>query len=177
MKLHLGCGKRYIPGYVHIDVSDYPHIDLRYHIDRIPMIEDGAASVIYVCHALEHFHRRDTVRVLQEWYRILCPGGVLRIAVPDFEALIDLYQEKRDLGLVIGPLYGRQDYVFNVHYTTFDFETLKLRLIEAGFINIERYDWRKTDHSDIDDYSQSYYPHMQKDTGKLLSLNVEAYKP
>ena len=38
------------------------------------------------------------------------------------------------------------------------------------------YDWEKTIHKDYDDYSQAYIPHMQKDTGLMMSLNVEAIK-
>ena len=34
MKLHLGCGKRYIPGYVHVDAVDYPHVDQVSSIDN-----------------------------------------------------------------------------------------------------------------------------------------------
>ena len=58
----------------------------------------------------------------------------------------------------------------------FDFKTLSKILKDVGFIKVERYDWRKTEHHHIDDYSQSYYPHMDKDNGILLSLNVECIK-
>ena len=37
-------------------------------------------------------------------------------------------------------------------------------------------DWRDTEHSELDDFSQSYLPHMDKDNGKLMSLNIEAVK-
>jgi hypothetical protein len=45
-----------------------------------------------------------------------------------------------------------------------------------GFDKIYKYDWRNTEHSDIDDFSQCYLPHMDKENGKLMSLNVEAIK-
>jgi hypothetical protein len=54
---------------------------------------------------------------------------------------------------------------------------LKEDLEAAGFVGVRRYDWRKTEHADIDDYSRAYYPHMDFDNGFLLSLNVEADKP
>jgi hypothetical protein len=47
---------------------------------------------------------------------------------------------------------------------------------EAGFKNVKRYDWKKTEHFYVDDYSQAYLPHMDKLNGKLMSLNVEATK-
>ena len=176
MKLHLGCGKRFISGYVHVDVVDYPHIELQHEIDSLPMIADGSVDVIYACHVLEHFHRRDTQRVLKEWYRLLCVGGVLRVAVPDFNALAKLYIHTGALAHVIGPILGRQNYLYNIHRNLFDFGTLVDALQQAGFDGVARYDWRKTEHADVDDYSQSYYPHMDKEHGMLLSLNVEATK-
>ena len=77
MKLHLGCGKRFIPGYVHIDAVDYPHIDHITAIDNLSFIDDNSVDVIYNCHVLEHFKRRDVSRVLKEWRRVLKPDGTL----------------------------------------------------------------------------------------------------
>lgn len=175
-KLHLGCGKRYIPGFIHIDVIHYDHIDYLMNIDDLSIFQDNSVDLIYNCHVLEHFHRGKATKVLKEWHRTLKPGGILRIAVPDFEALCELYMQTRDMSLVIGPIVGRQNYLYNIHYNIFDFESLKKLLIETGFKEVRRYDWRETEHANIDDYSQSYYPHMDKENGKLLSLNVEAIK-
>lgn len=173
MKLHLGCGRRRIDGYVHIDVVDYPHIDHVSSIDNLSFLQDRSVDVIYNCHVLEHFKRRDVQRVLREWHRVLVPGGVLRISVPDFAALCEVYQRHRELGLVIGPIFGRQDYLYNIHYNLFDFETLRKQLQEAGFDEVRRYDWRETEHAGVDDFSQAYIPHMDKEHGVLISLNVE----
>ena len=49
-------------------------------------------------------------------------------------------------------------------------------LIAAGFKDVRRYDWRQTEHKDYDDFSQAYIPHMDKENGLLISLNVEATK-
>ena len=176
MKLHLGCGSKYIPGWTHVDVVDYPHIDIRHSIDNLPMIANETVDVIYACHVLEHFMRREVGRVLVEWHRIIRPGGVLRVAVPDFDELIDLYKDTGDLSHIIGPLFGRQDYLYNFHYMVYDYKTLSRVLCEAGFLDVRVYDWRKTEHAFLDDFSQSYWPHMDKEKGTLLSLNVEATK-
>jgi len=48
--------------------------------------------------------------------------------------------------------------------------------MDVGFKEVVRYDWRKTEHFYVDDYSQAYLPHMDKTNGKLMSLNVEAIK-
>jgi predicted SAM-dependent methyltransferase len=177
MKLHLGCGRRHIPGYVHIDVVDYPHVDHVSSIDSLPYLQDRSVEVIYNCHVLEHFKRREVQRVLREWYRVLVPGGTLRTAVPDFAALCEVYSRSQDLGQVIGPIFGRQDYLYNIHYNLFDFKTLGKQLEEAGFCDVRRYDWRQTDHAGIDDFSQAYIPHMDKERGVLVSLNVECRRP
>ena len=176
MKLHLGCGKRFIPGFVHVDIVNYDHIDYLTSIDRLDVFQDNSVELIYNCHVLEHFHRSKVGKVLKEWYRVLKPGGILRTSVPDFEALCELYMNKKDLSLVIGPLIGRQNYLYNIHYNIFDYSSLKKELLTAGFKEVYHYDWRKTEHADVDDFSQAYYPHMDKENGKLLSLNVEAVK-
>ena len=59
--LHLGSGKRVLPGYVHVDLADFPHIDHRHRIDRLPMFEDEVFDLIYCCHAFEYFDREQAV--------------------------------------------------------------------------------------------------------------------
>lgn len=177
MKLHLGCGKRFLPGFVHIDAVDYPHVDHVATIDNLSFIQTDSVDLIYNCHVLEHFKRRDVERVLSEWHRVLKPGGTLRVSVPDFSKLCEVYQRENKLDLVIGALFGRQDYLYNIHYNVFDFISLSKSLDQAGFVNVRYYDWRQTEHAGIDDFSQAYIPHMDKEHGTLISLNVECDKP
>jgi len=175
MKLHLGCGKRFIPGFVHIDVVEFPHIDIVNSVDRLPMIESDSCDLVYSCHVLEHFHKKNIIDVIHEWLRVLKIGGILRIAVPDMESLLRVYQKTGDLSLILGPIFGRCNYLYNFHYTGFDFNTLKNTLELAGAKNVRRYDWRSTEHANVDDYSQAYIP-ADKINGTLISLNVEAEK-
>lgn len=176
VKLHLGCGKRYIPGFCHIDIRKFPHIDYVASIDKLDMFEGNSVDLVYASHLLEHFQRDKIEEVLREWYRVLKKGGTVRLAVPDFEKLTEVYQETGDLKLILGPLVGGQDYPENTHYTVFDYNFLSEFLKEAGFKNICRWDWRKTIHKDYDDFSQAYIPHMDKEKGTLISLNVQAEK-
>jgi predicted SAM-dependent methyltransferase len=177
MKLHLGCGKRFISGFVHIDAVDYPHVDHVATIDNLSFIQTDSVDLIYNCHVLEHFKRRDVNRVLREWQRVLKPGGTLRVSVPDFAKICEIYLRQNQLDLVIGALFGRQDYLYNIHYNVFDFTSLSHSLEQVGFVEVRRYDWRRTEHADMDDFSQAYIPHMDKEHGTLISLNVECDKP
>ncbi|MCJ7742971.1 MAG: hypothetical protein MUO99_00190, partial [Dehalococcoidales bacterium] len=83
---------------------------------------------------------------------------------------------------ILGPLYGRMEIKTAdgekviYHKTTYDFASLKTALGAAGFKNIHRYDWRQTIHKDYDDFSQAYIPHLDKEHGILISLNLEAEK-
>lgn len=171
LALHVGCGERHVPGFVHIDIRPLPRLDYVHPIDDLPMFADDSVDLIYNCHVLEHFGRQETQRPLREWFRILKPGGVLRTAVPDLAACFEVYRETGDLNLIHGLLYGRQDYFENTHFIGFDWAYLKGQLEQAGFAAVRRYDYRETVHKDHDDYSQAYL------LGRLVSLNVEATKP
>jgi len=181
-KLHLGCWHRNIPGFVHIDLCDMPHIDHKTSIDDLSMFADDSAELIYSSHSLEYFDRQQAELVLKEWHRVLEPGGTLRIAVPDFDSLVEVYKRSGELSRLVGPLYGRMEIDTPegkrtlYHKTVYNFDHLKALLESCGFGNVRRYDWRETIHKDYDDHSQAYYPHMDKDNGVLISLNVEAEK-
>ena len=62
------------------------------------------------------------------------------------------------------------------HRTTYDFKSLKSLLKSLDMKNIIEYDWEETEHLDLDDHSQAYIPHMDKENGTLISLNVECIK-
>jgi predicted SAM-dependent methyltransferase len=176
MKLHLGCGTKQIPGFVHVDVEGYPHVDLREQVSALKFAQDNSVELIYASHVLEHFGRHEVDQVLREWFRVLREGGVLRLAVPDFEAIVLRYQETRDLNELLGLVCGGQRGEYDFHKMIFDEKSLRERLRLVGFSSVSRYDWRKTEHSWLDDYSQAYLPHMDKESGRLMSLNVEAVK-
>jgi len=181
MKLHLGCGKRNIPGFVNVDLADFPHIDHRTSVADLSRFDDGSVELIYASHVFEYFDREQAPTVLAEWHRVLAPGGVLRLAVPDFPALVSVYEETGDVLKITGPLYGRmavdgdgESVIY--HRTVYDFDSLSTVLETAGFKSVKRYDWHQTVHRNHDDHSQAYFPHMAKDNGILVSLNIEAVK-
>jgi len=178
IKLHVGCGKRHIPGWIHVDQLDDPHIDYQTSVDSLSMIQNESCSVVYASHVLEYFNWKEAEEnVLPEWHRVLAPGGTLRLAVPNFEAISRLYQAGMPLQWFIGPMFGRMDVNGGMiyHRTTYDEQTLTLILERAGFTDMKLYDWKKTEHANVDDASKGYIPHM-RDEGILLSLNMEATK-
>ena len=182
MKLHLGCGKKFLPNFIHIDLDDYPHIDYKSSISDLSMFENNSIELIYCCHSFEYFDREEAVKVLREWYRVLKQGGIIRLAVPNFEVLSRIYNDTMDINKVLGPLYGKivikrgKNNRILYHKTTYDFKSLAEILMSAGFKNIHTYDWQGTIHKDYDDFSQAYYPHLDKEHGTLISLNVEGTK-
>lgn len=182
-KLHLGCGWRnFGDEWVHIDGGDYEHLD-HDDITNLPY-EDESVDLIYASHVLEYFDREEVLDILSEWTRVLKKGGVLRIAVPDFESMAIMYVmnkntlNKVELRSFLGPLYGKMQMGDQTiyHKTTYDFDELSSILKSVGIESVTRYDWRQTEHSEFDDHSQAYIPHMDKDNGTLISLNVEGIK-
>lgn len=177
IKLHLGCGWRNFGSeWIHIDGGDYEHLDYS-DITKL-LYDDNSVDLIYASHVIEYFDRDEVNYILQEWYRVLKPGGKIRVAVPDFMKLIWVYQDTKDLNRILGPLFGKMPMSDQTiyHKTVYDFNSLKELLKSLGFNNIISYNWKETDHSQHDDHSQAYYPHMEKENGLLISLNVEATK-
>lgn len=181
MKLHLGCGKRYIPGFIHIDIGNYEHLDFKHSIDKLIFIENDSVDYIYASHVLDYFNKEKVYYVLKEWHRVLKVGGMLRFAVPDFKALCELYSsDESHMSFISGVLAGKMisDSEFIYHKSFYDFKLLSSTLSLCCFKDIKLWDWRKIpkDEMPTDDWSKSYVPHMDFENGKLISLNVECVK-
>jgi len=176
--LNVGCGSRFFgKDWVHIDGGDYKHLDSKDVFLRD--YESSTASLIYCSHMIEYFDREEVADILSCFMRVLKPGGIFRLAVPDFEAMTRLYHEKGyPIEKFLGPLYGKMvmDESLIYHKTVYDFKSIQHVLQAAGFKDVEKYDWRNTRHCMHDDHSQAYIPHMDKENGTLISLNVECKK-
>lgn len=74
------------------DFQKYQNLITRVDLSRFPLpFPDDYADVIYHSHFLEHLAKRDGFRFHQEAFRILKPGGILRIVVPDLELIVNEY--------------------------------------------------------------------------------------
>ncbi len=176
-KLHLGCGRRKFHGFCNVDILPEVNPDLVEDIFALPSFSPNSVELLVSIHAIEHVGRREYMAALKRWHEVLKPGGVLRLAVPDINAAMMLYLKTGNLREIHGFLWGGQKDEYDHHSIGWDEKTLTEDLVEAGFCNIKRYNWRETEHFFIDDYSQSYSPHMDKQNGTLMSLNMEATKP
>lgn len=182
IKLHLGCGKRYLPDYCNIDLAKYKHINDKQDIRKLIGFENSSVDLIYASHVIDYFDREEIVSMFKRWRKLLKKGGILRVAVPDFVALVKVYELTRDTSRVSGPLLGvwkirgRDKTIY--HKAIYDCNSLRSVFTKAGFFKIRRWDWRAEfkDYPKYDDYSQAYYPHMDKENGILISLNMEAMK-
>jgi SAM-dependent methyltransferase len=92
--VNLGCGSRYHPDWINIDIAQTgPHVVVHDLSRGIPF-EDNSCQVIYHSHLLEHLRRPDAFRFMRECFRVLEPAGLLRVAVPDLEQICSVYLRK-----------------------------------------------------------------------------------
>jgi SAM-dependent methyltransferase len=86
MNLNLGAGGQTLPGFHSVDLAG---ADFLHDLSRRPWpFVDGSVSAIVASHILEHFDKHEGRLFLRECYRILAPGGILAIAVPDMDKFI-----------------------------------------------------------------------------------------
>jgi predicted SAM-dependent methyltransferase len=181
MKLHLGCGKRYLSGYFHVDIEPYDHVDLVSSIKDLSKIDSNSVSQIYSSHAFEYFSRHEAPDVLREWYRVLKKGGELRLSVPSFESLTKVYLQYGDLSQILGPLFGEWNNTSTgvlFHKMVWDFKLLSRYLIDAGYSQIEEFNpiaFLGGIDPDYDDFSLAYVPHFDR-SGQQISLCIKAEK-
>jgi SAM-dependent methyltransferase len=80
-RLNLGCGNHILPGFVNLDISPGPGVDVAHDLSKFPYpFKDGEFGFILASHVLEHLD--DTIGVMGELHRILRPGGVLVLRFP-----------------------------------------------------------------------------------------------
>jgi predicted SAM-dependent methyltransferase len=144
LRLHLGSGYEPKPGWTNVDLVGYG--DLALNLARPLPFRSLSAEAIFHEHVLEHLTLRQGLSLLSECCRILRPGGVLRIGVPDTGAYIRSYLEGGK-GIIQEvrpgrptPLIAMQEiFYWYGHRFMYDFNTLALVCRAAGFQNeIER---------------------------------------
>jgi SAM-dependent methyltransferase len=175
LNLHLGCGKVDHKKFINIDGYPFPHVHYVQSIDKLPQFKDGSVDLIYASHCLEHFIYIQTKSVLEEWYRVLKRGAVLRLSVPDFDKLVEIYQlHNHDPDVILNQLMGGQDNRYNFHLTALNNVNLSKLLLSVGFTNVRGWLPGTDDLTTFDDFSI----YKKEIAGKYyeISLNIEAVK-
>lgn len=135
IRLNVGAGSTEIPGFVPLDIQDGTDVT-----EGLPY-EDGSVAEIYCSHTLEHIHHSKTAWMMEEFARVLKPGGLLRIAVPDWSKIED--QHKSGLmgdELYQAWVYGSYDAPHDRHLARFTSDSLVKAFCRAGFDDVRRWE-------------------------------------
>lgn len=121
---------------------------------------------IYSSHLLEHLFKDDAEFLINEMYRVLKKGGILRIVVPDLEYVVELYKKsKKEEALEYFFPNSKADY-FSRHRYMYDFDLLAILMQKIGFHSIKKWEFRKGELPDV---------HLL-DNRPTDSLHIEARK-
>ena len=194
-RLHIGCGPGLLAGWVNIDIAPAP---LAMNVLWGLPFAAGSVTHVYVSHLLEHlFYPRDVRPFLADILRVLQPGGVVRIVVPDVAQCIAAY-ESRDATffasrreswpwwpadptrledfLAYAGAGAEPAYLFESHKYGYDFETLSRTLRQAGFTDIVESGFMASSHAAlrVDEISAVARARYGE---RYYSLFVEATRP
>lgn len=176
IKLNLGCFNRKIHGFINVDIRSGVDPDIVDDIQVLKKFINESVHLIYACHCLEHLTYKNARNALLRWWQVLKFGGTLRISVPDIRQHCAAYFYFNDLNRLKSGFYGSQNHSFDNHLSGWDYSMIEKELKFCGFRNIKKYNFRETEHAFVDDYSMAMIPHMDKENGIQMSLNVEAIK-
>ncbi len=154
-KLQLGAGRNSLPGWLNTDLARKSGRVVFLDITKPFPIDDDTFDYVYCEHMIEHISWYESLIMLQECRRILKPGGTIRIATPDLEVLVGLYNHnegllaeryirwKTDRYLKGIPVYKASFVINNAfrnwgHQFLYDGDLLEMAMRNAGFIDIRR---------------------------------------
>jgi predicted SAM-dependent methyltransferase len=177
--LNLGSGPRGLANSEWLNVDGYKdrNVDFQVDFSRSLPFPNSCFEGAFCEHVIEHFDLEQGQALLKECFRILRPGGCLRVIVPDGEKIIRTYREnpaelvaKRGNGSAFAidavNSYFRQRYE---HQFIYDWPMLEHQFILSGFANVRQVSYRQGFASQailLDDEKYAWE-----------SLYVEAVKP
>jgi len=107
--LNLGCGHKFHEDWINIDFVSTNDSVLEHNLlNGIPLI-NNSIDVVYHSHVLEHFSKEDGLCFIQECFRVLRKNGIIRIAVPDLEAIAREYLRNLQLATT-GDIDAKSNY-------------------------------------------------------------------
>lgn len=171
VRLHLG-GETVRAGWRIMNIQPGPGVDYVGAVENLGQFGDGSVEEIYASHVYEHLSYQGPLqKALTEAFRVLKPGGMFRVGVPDLETLCKLYLHK-ELPLdarwhVQRMIFGGQTDAHDFHRVGLDFQTLGSMLQAIGFASIRRV----VDFELFEDATKVKFGHVP------ISLNIIALKP
>jgi len=139
----------------------FVHHNLEYGIP----LPDACADYVFNSHFLEHLSRADGERLVRETFRILRPGGVVRISIPDLAWMLSRFEAGEKFDSIEG-FFDEDKGYFARHRFMYDEEMLSDLLRRAGFANPSRRAYR-----------EGRVPDLEVLDNRQGSLVMEAEKP
>ncbi len=132
--VNLACGEDRRPGWIDVDLR--PVGDVVAAVEVLPF-KTGSVARLRAQDILEHFWRDDHARLLEEWRRVLAPGGSLELRVPNLVHLADLVSRGQLVEKVVENLYGGHRFgpagALDTHHWGWTPATIERDLLAAGF--------------------------------------------
>jgi SAM-dependent methyltransferase len=142
LRLNLGAGDDRRDGYVSVDLRE-DVADVVCDVRKLERWADGEVDEILALDLLEHFPATETAAILEEWARVLRPGGTLTVKCPNMLALSheivanDHAGNTRLVGFLIRNVMGGHrfgpDGCLDTHHTNFTPALIQVALETAGF--------------------------------------------
>jgi autotransporter strand-loop-strand O-heptosyltransferase len=135
IKINLGCGADIKKGYINVDTfNNFEGLDVDANILELPFKNDSVDE-IFISHTMEHLGIYNVPQALNEFNRVLKPGGELVIITPDLESCIEQWQKFDDEGRIdrLEYIFGGQSHDGDFHKNGFTENTLKIYLRRYGF--------------------------------------------
>jgi predicted SAM-dependent methyltransferase len=178
-RLNWGCGRDGRYGWINLDRTAGPGVDLVADIREGLPIESGTIDYVVGFHALQELAYTELAPALAELLRVLRPGGTLRLAVPDLDAGIRAYTEHEDDDFPLAPDEARsRGGRFIAHVlsrgrsrTLFTFDFAEELLLDAGFVDVTRCRSGETASRSRD------IVELDEREGERESLFIEATRP
>ena len=120
------------------------HVFVHHDLAHSLPFDDACADYAYSSHFLEHLFRNDALTLLREARRVLKPGGILRICVPDLAYAVEQYRRGRKHEMLDNYFFVEdQSSYLARHKYMYDFELLAQAISEAGFSQIIQCQYRE----------------------------------
>lgn len=150
LRLHLGSGGQPKKDWLNVDLAGDP-TDLAWNLAKGIPFADGSVDAIFQEHLLEHIPLQAGATLMDECFRVLRPGGIMRIGVPDAGELLQSYVGDGKYLESIHPgrptrLLGVQElFYWHRHTAMYDEDTLALMFRAGGFPDATRRQFGDTD--------------------------------